>query len=136
MVSRLGRPQISVCLLFVIRFESCPSYFHFFFWNLSRPSQVSTDPHARPTTSLLLRSSIIYMLKWNFPICVGAIDGKLIRVECHANSGSMFYNYKDSIVLQALADAQYKFISIEVRAYGRQHDDGIFPICYQAQNYH
>ncbi|CAH1991371.1 unnamed protein product, partial [Acanthoscelides obtectus] len=78
-----------------------------------------------PTTNLFLRSSTLYMQKWNLPNCVGAIDGKHIRVKCPANSGSMYYNYKGyySIVLQALADAQYRFIAIEV---GKQSDGGIF----------
>lgn len=40
----------------------------------------------------------------------------------------MYNKYKEyySIVLQPLADAQYKFVSIEVGAYGTQSDGGIF----------
>ena len=40
----------------------------------------------------------------------------------------MYYNYKGyySIALQALVDAQYKFIKIEVGGYGKQSDGGTF----------
>lgn len=40
----------------------------------------------------------------------------------------MFYNYKlfYSVVLQAVADARYRFIFIDVGAYGKQSDGGIF----------
>jgi len=31
----------------------------------------------------------------NFPHCLGAVDGKHIRVINPGHSGSMFYNYKD-----------------------------------------
>ena len=39
--------------------------------------------------------------KWNLPNCLGAGDGKHIRLKCPSNSGSTFYNYKSffSIVL-------------------------------------
>ncbi|PSN43834.1 hypothetical protein C0J52_10087 [Blattella germanica] len=66
--------------------------------------------------------------KWKFPNCVGCIDGKHIRIKCPKLSGSMFYNYKHffSIVLQAVENADYKFVCIDIGAYGKQSDNGIF----------
>lgn len=71
----------------------------------------------------------------NYPNCVGAIDGKHIRVIKPSDSGSLYYNYKNyfSIVLLAVCDAYYKFTYIDVGAYGKCSDSSIYKesILYQ-----
>lgn len=82
----------------------------------------------KPTTESFLSVAQDYWQLWDFPNCIGAIDGKHIRIQCPPQSGSMYFNYKKyfSIVLQAVADANCKFITIEVGAFGKQSDGGTF----------
>nr|CAI5838516.1 unnamed protein product [Callosobruchus analis] len=81
-----------------------------------------------PTIEEWKNIALDFYNKWNFPNCIGCIDGKHIRIICPKKTGSTFFNYKSyfSIVLQGIADANYKFIAVEVGAYGRQSDGGTF----------
>lgn len=64
----------------------------------------------------------------NFPHCLGACDGKHIRIIAPTYSGSMCYNYKGyfSLVLMAICDSNYKFVLIDFGAYGKFGDSAIF----------
>ncbi|XP_069818349.1 uncharacterized protein [Dendropsophus ebraccatus] len=63
----------------------------------------------------------------NFPHCLGAVDGKHVRVQQPPHSGSRYYNYKKffSVVLMAVADANCKFVAIDVGAYGSTGDSRV-----------
>ena len=49
---------------------------------------------------------------WNFPDCVGAIDGKHIVMRKPHHGGSTYHNYKgqESIALMAIVDAKQRFV--------------------------
>ena len=69
-----------------------------------------------------------FKTKWNYPCCIGALDGKHVAIQQPADSGSEFYNYKHffRVLLLALVDANYKFIYVDVGVSGRAGDAGMF----------
>ncbi|XP_040199369.1 protein ANTAGONIST OF LIKE HETEROCHROMATIN PROTEIN 1-like [Rana temporaria] len=92
-------------------------------WNVLKPLVFK-----KPTKEDWLKISDEFWERCNFPNCVGAIDGKHIRILRPFDSGSQFFNYKKyfSFVLMAVVDAKYNFIYIDVGAYGSSSDSGVF----------
>ena len=52
---------------------------------------------------------------WQFPNCLGGLDGKHVKIYPLANSGSLYHNFKGgfSVVLMALVDANLEFIYVD-----------------------
>lgn len=76
-----------------------------------------------------------FQQRWNFPNCIGAIDGKHIVIQPPANAGSYYYNYKhtNSIVLMAVAGPDYECIYADVGTNGRISDGGVWNKCSLSQ---
>lgn len=91
--------------------------------------QTPTTPEAWQTVSHQ------YDELWKFPNCIGAVDGKHIVMVAPPNAGSIFFNYKQthSIILMGIADAEYKFLYVDVGRNGRFSDGGVFNRCNFAQ---
>lgn len=69
-----------------------------------------------------------FAIKTDFPNCLGAVDGKHIRIQKPNQSGSLFFNYKQhfSVILMAVVDADYCFISVDIGSYGSVSDSNVF----------
>ncbi|KAL4131721.1 hypothetical protein QTP88_008995 [Uroleucon formosanum] len=80
-----------------------------------------------PTEEIRTKSAQGFFEKWQFPNCIGSVDGKHVTIKCPNNSRSRNFCYLKtfSVVLMAIVDPDYKFICIDVAGYGRNSDGGI-----------
>lgn len=85
----------------------------------------------KPTVTSFKEIAQRFWERWQFPNCIGCIDGKHNRIKRPTNSGSMYYCYKNlySIGLLAVTDAYYKFVIVNVGSYGKDSDAGVFDSC-------
>ena len=83
---------------------------------------------APPTKQEWMQIEKQFANRWNFPNCLGALDGKHIVITQPTNSGGAYYNYKGtfSMNLMALVDANYKFLFVDIGQYGSNADGGVF----------
>ena len=82
-----------------------------------------------PTTAEQWKEiSNVFSNRWNFQHCLGALDGKHIKIQCPKGGGSLYYNYKGfhSLILMALVDADYRFIWVDVGSNGSAGDAQVF----------
>ncbi len=110
---RLGRSTVS----YIIR-ETCAAI-----WDVLSPVYLAV-----PTRDDLEKIALDFERIWNFPHCLGAIDGKRVRIQAPKKSGSNFFNYKGffSVVLLAVVDADYNFRYVDIGGLGRLSDGGLF----------
>ena len=78
-----------------------------------------------------------FRYRWQFPNCIGAIDGKHVIIQSPPLSESKFHNYKGtfSIVLLALVDHQYRFTHVDIGGFGSNSDGNIFNTSKFGQDY-
>ena len=69
--------------------------------------------------------------KWQYPNCIGAINGKHVVRHPPSGSGSHYFNYKRSysVVLMGVAGLNYEVVYADVGTNGRISDGGVWNKC-------
>ncbi|KAK3922770.1 Protein ANTAGONIST OF LIKE HETEROCHROMATIN PROTEIN 1 [Frankliniella fusca] len=93
-----------------------------------------------PTVERLEATMEAFWERWQYPNCIGALDGKhCILQNFHNFREGEWLNYKGtfSMVLLAMCDASYKFTWVHIGGRGRRHDAGLWretALCQRLEN--
>lgn len=82
------------------------------------------------TSEEWIEVSEAFARNWNFPHCLGALDGKHVAIKKPPSSGSFDFNYKKffSIVLMALVGPEYEFLMVDIGVNCRVSDGGVIAV--------
>ncbi|XP_073401160.1 uncharacterized protein [Dendrobates tinctorius] len=110
--------RIGISTLSGIVAETCQAL-----WNVLCPEFMPL-----PTAEKWLENAEKFWTVCSFPNCLGAVDGKRIRIIKPKRTGSEYYNYKKyfSTVLMAISDADCMFVAVDIGAFGRGNDSQAF----------
>ena len=100
---------------------------------------VSVEKHWPTTEAEFLEKMIEMESMWQFPCCLGAVDGCHIPIRCYSGgkeANKEYHNFKNfySVVLIGLVDAKCRFIWASCGFPGNSHDSIIFQAMDLFQN--
>lgn len=86
------------------------------------PRYLGLSPVSKLTWYFIVIMSGLFQSLYRF------VDGKHVRIKKLKNGGSLYFNYKSyhSVILLAVVNANYEFISIDVGSYGHNCDSTIY----------
>ncbi|CAN7945833.1 unnamed protein product [Ixodes pacificus] len=96
-------------------------------WDVLQPLCLTCPQHADEWLQVFNIMDFIDRT-WNFPHCLGAMDGKHVVIECPGRTGSLNFNYEKTFskLMLAICDAKYRFLYVEIDHHGSESDAGIF----------
>ncbi|KAK8769527.1 hypothetical protein V5799_014007 [Amblyomma americanum] len=105
-----GMPIPDVAMAFRIGIETAREAIHLtcqVLWDVLSPLYMKP-----PTESEWRDIAAGFWHQWQFPNCLGAVDGKHVNIKRPKKSGSLYFNYKGtySIVLMAVVDSRFVWI--------------------------
>nr|CAI5861402.1 unnamed protein product [Callosobruchus analis] len=120
--------RLAVTLRFLATGDSFKSLSYLFKFSPQTVSRLKDEIKLPETANEWRKIAEEFKNRWNFPNCLGAIDGKHIVIQSPLHSGTEFYNYKGtfSVVLMAVVNANYEFTYVDIGCQGRISDGGVF----------
>ncbi|CAN7945782.1 unnamed protein product, partial [Ixodes pacificus] len=93
-------------------------------WDVLQPLCLTCPQHADEW----LQVASEFEETWNFPHCLGAMDGKHVVIECPGRTDSLNFNYKKTFskLMLAICDAKYRIFRAIIGHHGSESDAGIF----------